>query len=636
MVAVLAALVAWPAVAVAQEPVTVPETEPEAETEAGRASCEEAPAVFDLLCRSYELLKERYVDDVPDEDLAAAAATGVREAGLAPRGEEEEAAPVCALPAPAFEQTCIEIDAVADTAAAVKFASTEMFASLGDPNTFLMSRSEYEALLSRIHGGTPYSGIGLSLGLLDGTVPCRVLSETCRLVVAEVFAGSPAEKAGLMADDIVLSLDDYVPSGSGCGLGGRSFERGRLVRVDVERDGRAVSFMVEADLVYVPAAAGRTVAGKTGYLRLGSFGARADRSLAWELRTLLDSGIETLVVDLRGNPGGFLQTVINIASMFLNNREVVIQEVSRLDTLRHVVSGHGGLPNPAVLPIAVAVDESSASASEVLTLALRDHGRGTVVGTTTYGKNTGQIAQAVESRQGTLLGGARVTVFRWLGPDGASAAGGIEPDVELDLSGCWHPIGLTRQVAAAAGLPGAAPADIDLGTERFDAVQALTVDGVLAGTECGPGLFCPGDPIPRWLMAVWLVRVVDGQDPEPVDVSRFVDVDASQWWATHVERLAELGITVGCVNEPAQYCPDEQVTRAQMATFLKRAFLLDPAIPTGFADTDGSVHEAAIDALHASGITVGCSTEPLRFCPQQATTRGQMALFLERARNPFN
>ena len=247
------------------------------------------------------------MDDVPDEDLAAAAAAGVREAGLAPRGEEEEAAPVCALPAPAFEQTCIEIDAVADTAAAVKAASTEMFVSLGDPNTFLMSRSEYEALLSRLERSVPYSGIGLRLGLLDGTVPCHALSERCRLVVAEVYAGSPAEKAGLMADDIVLSLDDYVPSGSGCGLGGLgSFEPGRLVRVDVERDGRAMSFMVEADLVYEPAAAGRTVPGKTGYLRLGSFSARADRALAWELRTLLDSRIETLVVDLRGNPGGLL------------------------------------------------------------------------------------------------------------------------------------------------------------------------------------------------------------------------------------------------------------------------------------------------------------------------------------------
>ena len=640
--AALAALVVWPTVAVAQEPVSVPEseTEPEAgaETQADRAVCAEAPAVFDLLCRSYELLKEHYVDDIPDEDLSAAAARGVREAGLAQRGEQDEAAPPCALPAPAFEQACIEIDAVADTTAAVWAASEEMFEFLRDPNTVLMSRSEYEALLSRLERGVPYSGIGLSLGLLDGTVPCRALSERCRLAVAEVFAGSPAERAGLMADDILVSLDDFVPSGSGCGLGGlSSFEPGARVRVVAERDGREMTFMVEADLVYIPAADGRTVAGKIGYLRLGSFGARADRDLAGELQSLLNSGVETLVVDLRGNPGGFLQTVVNIASMFLNDRQVVIQEVSRLDTLRHLVSGHGGLASPAVLPIAVAVDQSSASASEVLTLALRDHGLATVVGTTTYGKNTGQITQAVESRDGTLLGGARVTVFRWLGPQASSADGGIEPDIELDLSGCWHPIGLTRQVAAAAGLPGAAPADLHLGSERFDAVEALRADGVLEGTECSsPGLFCPGEPIPRWLVAVWLVRVVDGQDPEPVDVSRFADVDASQWWTAHVERLAELGITVGCVSEPAQYCPDDPATRAQMATFLKRAFALDPAVPRGFADTDGSVHEAAIDALHASGITKGCSVEPLRFCPDQATTRGQIALFLERARNRFD
>ena len=637
--AALAALVVWSTVAVAQEPVPVPEaeTEPEAGAEADRAVCAEAPAVFDLLCRSYELLKEHYVDDIPDEDLAVAAARGVREAGLAPRGEQDEAAPLCALPAPAFEQTCVEIDAVGDTAAAVWAASEEMFAFLGDPNTFLMSRSVYEALLSRPEGGTPYSGIGIGLGLLDGTVPCHALSETCRLAVAEVFAGSPAERAGLVADDLLVSLDDFVPSGSGCGLGGlSSFEPGARVRVVVERDGREMTLVVEADLVHVQAAAGRTVLGKTGYLRLGSFGARSDRALAQELQALLDSGVEALVLDLRGNPGGYLQTVINIAGMFLNDRQVVIQEVSRLHTLLHLVSGHGGLANPAVLPIAVAVDGSSASASEVLTLALRDHGRATVVGTTTHGKNTGQITQAVESRDGTLLGGARVTVFRWLGPEASSADGGIEPDIELDLSGCWHPIGLTRQVAAAAGLPGAAPADLQVGTERYEAVEALTADGVLAGTGCGSGLFCPGDPIPRWLMAVWLVRVVDGEDPKPLSASRFADVDAGQWWATHVERLAELGITVGCAREPAQYCPDDPVTRAHLATFLKRAFVLDPAVPRGFADTDGSVHEAAIDSLHAAGITMGCSTEPLRFCPNQATTRGQMVLFLERVRNRFN
>ena len=472
---------------------------------------------------------------------------------------------------------------------------------------------------------------------MNGTVACSVLSESCRLVVSEVFPGSPAEQAGLRPDDVLLSIAGLVPSGSGCGLQDLpAFEWGRLVPVVVERNGRRRSFRMEAAPVFVPTVASRTVAGTIGYVRLDSFGARTDERLGEQLEALLDSGAETLVVDLRGNPGGFLETVVNIAGMFLDDRRVVIREESRLDTLRHLVSGHGGLPRPARLPVAVAVDGSSASASEVMALALRDHGRATVLGTTTYGKNTGQVTRAVESRDGTLLGGARVTVFRWFGPDGTTAEGGVEPDVELDFSSCWHPIGFTRLVAAAAGLPGALPADVQMDGEPFDAVAALAEDGVLAGTGCGPGRFCPGDPIPRWLMAVWLVRVLDGQDPEPISTSRFADVDAGQWWAPHAERLAELGVTRGCGTEPARYCPDDPVTRAQTASFLRRAFLLDPTLPVGFADTHGNHHAAAIDALHDAGITKGCSTDPLLFCPDRATTRIQMALFLERARNRSN
>ena len=635
--AALVALVAWPAVAVAQESEAEPvsdtdtETGPEAGVEAERTACSEALRVFEVLCESHKLLSAYYVDDVPDEDWASAAALGVREAGLAPR--DDEAAPPCALPSPAFEPACVEIDAVDDTEAAVWAASRAMFASRGDPNTFLMTRSEYEALRARQEGGTPYTGIGISLGLLDGTKPCQALSESCRPVVAEVFRGSPAERAGLMADDIVVSLDGYVPSGPACGLGGlHPFERGSTVRAVVERNGRERSFTVGVEAVRIPAVDGRTVAGNIGYLRLSSFGSRTDVLVEGELQALLDAGAASLVLDLRDNPGGYLRTVISIASMFLENRQVVIQEVSKRQTLLHLVSGQGSRQDPSVLPITMVVDAGSASASEVLALALRDHGRASLVGTVTFGKNTGQITQPLQSVDGTLLGGARVTLFRWLGPDGESAAGGIQPDVELDLSACWHPIGLARRVAAAAGLPGALPADIDLGGERYDAVRALTSDGVLAGTECAPGLFCPGDPIPRWLMAVWMVRVADGQDPAPVGTSRFSDVDAGQWWAAHVERLAELGVTAGCASEPAQYCPDAPVTRAQMATFLRRAFVFDPAIGQGFVDTGDSVHEASIDALSRAGVTAGCSAEPLRFCPEQATTRAQMALFLERAR----
>jgi carboxyl-terminal processing protease len=641
--AALAALVAWPAVAVAQEGEAEPVSDTDAETETGpevgvepeRTACSEAFGVFEVLCKSHEVLSEYYVDDVPDEDWASAAARGVREAGLAPRGDE--APPPCALPSPAFEQACVEIDAAGDTEAAVWAASKAMFASRGDPQNVLMTRSEFEALQSRLEGGAPFTGIGISLGLLDGAKPCRALTESCRPVVAEVFPGSPAERAGLRADDIVVSLDGYVPSGPACGLGGlHPFEQGSTVRAVIERAGRQRLFAVGVEAVHIPTVDARTVAGDIGYLRLSSFGSRTDELVERELRALLDAGAGSLVLDLRDNPGGFLQTVINVASLFLENRQVVIQEVSRRQTLLHLVSGQGSRPDPSGLPMTMVVDAGSASASEVLALALRDHGRASLVGAVTYGKNTGQITQPLESADGTLLGGARVTVFRWLGPEGESAAGGVRPDVELDLSACWHPVGLARRVAAAAGLPGVLPADIDLEGEGYEAVRALTSDGVLAGTQCAPGLFCPGDPIPRWMMAVWLVRVADGQDPAPISSSRFSDVDAGQWWAAHVERLAELGITAGCASEPAEYCPDAAVTRAQMATFLRRAFVFDPAIPQGFVDTADSVHEANIDALFRAGITAGCSTEPLRFCPEQATTRAQMALFLDRARNRLN
>ena len=637
--AVLAVVLVWPAAAVAADIDAAAAAGAGRETAAGagaaRVACRDAPPVFDLLCVSYRLLTEDYVDELVDEDLAAAAAEGVRAAGLAPRGDQ--AAPPCALPSVSFEQACAEIDGVGDTTAAVWAASAAMFASLDDANTLLMTPSEYEEMLTRLSTGVPYSGIGIRLGLLNGTVACRVLSSQCRLVVSEVFGGSPAEQAGLRPDDVLLGIDGLAPSGAGCGLQDLpEFEPGRLVPVTVERDGRSRSFRMEAGAVYAPMAASRIVAGTIGYLRVDSFGARTDDRVGTELETLLESGVESLVIDLRGNPGGHVQTVINIAGMFLGDRQVVIREVSRLDTLRHLTSGSGSLANPARLPIAVAVDGLSASAAEALALALRHHGRATVVGTATYGKNTGQITQAVRSRHGTLLGGARVTVFRWFGPGGGSAEGGIAPDVELDLSGCWHPIGFTRQVAAAAGLPGALPGDVQMDGEPFDAVAALAEDGVLAGTECGPGLFCPGDPVPRWLMAVWLVRAVDGQDPEPVGESRFADVDAGQWWAAHAERLAELQITVGCGAQPARYCPDDPLTRAQTASFLARAFHLNPAPPAGFADTHGNRHAAAIDALFNAGITQGCSTGPLQFCPYRATTRIQMAVMLERARNRAN
>ena len=162
------------------------------------------------------------------------------------------------------------------------------------------------------------------------------------------------------------------------------------------------------------------------------------------------------------------------------------------------------------------------------------------------------------------------------------------------------------------------------------AIEVLEAEGIFHGTECGDGLFCPREPILRWVIAVWLVRVL-GEEPAQAGISRFSDVDAGEWWVPYVETLADLGVTKGCDTEPLRFCPDESVTRAQMASFLVRAFALDAAGSAGFADTAGNTHEEHIDALAAARYTAGCAVGPLRYCPDESVTRAEMATFLGRA-----
>ncbi len=178
--------------------------------------------------------------------------------------------------------------------------------------------------------------------------------------------------------------------------------------------------------------------------------------------------------------------------------------------------------------------------------------------------------------------------------------------------------------------------DIATAGVHQEAVENLEQAGILEGTACSRNRFCPDEPVLRWTMAVWMVRLLDGADAEPTGTPRFADVDPRRRAAPYIERMAELEVTFGCRTEPEpQFCPDEPTIRAQMASFIVRALKLPAAAdPAEFADVapDG-VHTADIQALYATGITVGCRTEPeLRFCPDQHTTRAEMASFVDRAR----
>ncbi|MYH44232.1 MAG: hypothetical protein F4017_00785 [Acidimicrobiaceae bacterium] len=189
--------------------------------------------------------------------------------------------------------------------------------------------------------------------------------------------------------------------------------------------------------------------------------------------------------------------------------------------------------------------------------------------------------------------------------------------------------------AALAAAPAwAQPSDTDQAGVHRDAVEALGAAGVLSGTGCTPDRLCPQQHLPRWAMAVWLVRALDGRDPPSTRDSRFVDVASRRWWAPHVERLFDLRVTYGCGAHPARFCPYQPVSRGETASFLRRAFRLSPADPAeiaGFVDTGGNIHESAIDALAVAGVTTGCSTSPARFCPDAPVTRAEMASLLTRA-----
>lgn len=170
----------------------------------------------------------------------------------------------------------------------------------------------------------------------------------------------------------------------------------------------------------------------------------------------------------------------------------------------------------------------------------------------------------------------------------------------------------------------------DTGGIHKPAIDALAGEGIFEGTLCGVGGFCPGEPVARSTAAVWLVRAL-GEDPPAVSTSRFADVDPEQWWARFVERLAALDVATGCERDPLRYCPDAAVTRGRLATMLVRAFNLEAAPSAAYSDTAGNAHEADIDALAAARIAAGCETVPLRFCPDDVVTRGELATLLARA-----
>jgi len=165
-------------------------------------------------------------------------------------------------------------------------------------------------------------------------------------------------------------------------------------------------------------------------------------------------------------------------------------------------------------------------------------------------------------------------------------------------------------------------------------VETLSANGITTG--CAPGLYCPLNNVLRAEMAVFLTRASHGSAFAPaLPTGLFADVGAAYWAAPQIEQLYHDGITTGCAANPLRFCPAELLARAEMAVFLVRArhgASFTPPAATGiFADAPADYWAAPwIEQLYHDGITTGCASNPLRFCPTDNVSRDQMAAFLVR------
>ena len=287
-----------------------------------------------------------------------------------------------------------------------------MLQALDDPYAAYLRPDQYAVESQDIQGF--FEGIGAEVGMRDG-----------RITILAPLPGAPAEKAGIRPGDIILEIDS--DSTQGLSL----LEAVRKIR---GRKGTSVELLVlhlnttEPELIaitrgVIPLNSVRLMMrmGGIGHLRLSSFSGTTNRELEEALEQFAMSDGAGLVLDLRNNPGGLVSAVVDVASQFLEDGLVLYQIDAKGQRTDWEVKSGG---NAHEVPMVVLVNEFSASASEVLSGALRDHGRAEIVGTTTFGK--GSVNNLWQLEDGS---GVNFTIARWFTPSGDQIEGdGIDPD----------------------------------------------------------------------------------------------------------------------------------------------------------------------------------------------------------------
>ncbi|OGK62884.1 hypothetical protein A2446_02770 [Candidatus Roizmanbacteria bacterium RIFOXYC2_FULL_38_9] len=304
-----------------------------------------------------------------------------------------------------------------------------MVASIEDPYTFFLTPEENKQ--SKDDLGGRFEGIGAQLGLTSG-----------RITIVAPLKNSPAELAGVKTGDFINKVNGESTKGWVLPQAVSKIrgEKGTKVKLTLERSGNELEVEIVRDTIKVDSVEVKldeknkncgTICGTVAYLKLNQFGENtvdeweakvAEIKAAWDKKE-----IKGMVLDLRDNPGGYLESSVYLAGEFLPKGTLVVRQESKVfGDKDYNVARTGSLMD---IPLVILVNKGSASAAEILSGALRDHKRAKLIGEKTFGK--GSVQEALDLREGA---GIHVTVAKWVLPSGEWInSKGIEPEIKIEM-----------------------------------------------------------------------------------------------------------------------------------------------------------------------------------------------------------
>lgn len=288
--------------------------------------------------------------------------------------------------------------------------------STGDPYTVYLSKEDNEEFDSDING--TFTGIGAEL-----------IEENNVVVIATPLSGFPAEKAGVKARDIILKIDGEDATQLKVSEAVKKIrgEKGTEVTLTLLRDGDQLEITITRDVISIPSVKSEIKDG-IGILTIYRFGEDTAELTNKYADEYVSKKVKGVIVDLRNNPGGYLDQSVSVASLWVERNNLVVEEKrGQVTVKKDLAIGDNKLKN---IPTVLLVNGGSASASEILAGALKDYKLATLVGEKTFGK--GSVQQIIDLSDGTAL---KVTVSSWHTPKGQNInKDGIVPDAELELT----------------------------------------------------------------------------------------------------------------------------------------------------------------------------------------------------------